>query len=87
MAFGFLMLAAPLVVLSLPGTFGRYVERYRQQGQLRSFLRRTALVCAALGRAGRGGRRPGPALVLAPDLRPQTEETPLVALLAVRCWR
>ncbi len=48
MAFGFLMLAAPLAVLSLPGTFGRYVERYRQQGQLRSFLRRTGVVCAAL---------------------------------------
>jgi O-antigen/teichoic acid export membrane protein len=48
MSFGFLMLAGPLVVLSLPGTFGRYVERYRQQGQLRSFLRRTAVVCAAM---------------------------------------
>ncbi len=48
MAFGFLMVAAPLAVLSLPGTFGRYVERYRQQGQLRRFLRRTALFCAAL---------------------------------------
>ena len=48
MAFGFLMLAAPLAVLSLPGTFGRYVERYRQQGQLRRFLLRMAAVCAAL---------------------------------------
>ncbi len=41
MAFGFLMLAAPLAVLGLPGSFGRYVEHYRQQGQLRPFLRRT----------------------------------------------
>ena len=49
MAFGFLMLAAPLAVFSLPGTFGRYVERYRQQGCLRSFLRRTALACTILG--------------------------------------
>jgi len=48
MAFGFLMLAGPLLVMSLPGTFGRYVERYRQAGQLRSFLRRTAGFCAAL---------------------------------------
>ena len=48
MAFGFLMLAGPLAVLSLPGTFGRYVERYRQQGQMRTFLRRTAGFCAAL---------------------------------------
>jgi len=48
MAFGFLMLAGPLLVMSLPGTFGRYVDRYRQAGQLRSFLRRTAGFCAAL---------------------------------------
>jgi polysaccharide transporter, PST family len=49
MAWGFLMLAAPLAVLSLPGTFGRYVEYYRQRGQLRIFLRRTALFCIMLG--------------------------------------
>ena len=48
MAFGFLMLAGPLLVMSLPGTFGRYVDRYRQTGQLRSFLCRTAAFCAAL---------------------------------------
>jgi O-antigen/teichoic acid export membrane protein len=48
MAFGFLMLAAPLLVMSLPGIFGRYVDRYRQAGQLRSFLRRTARFCAAV---------------------------------------
>jgi O-antigen/teichoic acid export membrane protein len=47
MAFGFLMLAAPLAVVALPGTFGRYVDRYRLKGQLRTFLRRTALFCAA----------------------------------------
>jgi len=52
MAWGFLMLAAPLAVLSLPGTFGRYVERYRQRGQLRVFLRRTAAFCAALAVLG-----------------------------------
>ena len=48
MAYGFLMLAGPLVVLSLPGAFGRYVARYRQMGQLRPFVRRTALFCAAM---------------------------------------
>jgi O-antigen/teichoic acid export membrane protein len=48
MAFGFLMLAGPLAVLSLPGSFGRYVERYRQQGQLRVFLRRTATFCGLM---------------------------------------
>src|SRR6476660_1611216 len=42
-AFAFLMLAAPIAVLSLPGSFGRYVEYYRQRGQLRTFLRRTSL--------------------------------------------
>jgi O-antigen/teichoic acid export membrane protein len=48
MAWGFLMLAAPLAVLSLPGTFGRYVEYFRQRGQFRTFLRRTVALCAAL---------------------------------------
>lgn len=41
MALGFVMLAAPLAVLGLPGSFGRYVEHYRDRGQLRHFLRRT----------------------------------------------
>ncbi len=41
LAFGFLLLAAPVAVLGLPGSFGRYVEHYRQRGQLRTFLRRT----------------------------------------------
>jgi O-antigen/teichoic acid export membrane protein len=42
MAFGFLMLAAPLAVLGLPGSFGRYVESYRRRGQLKPLLRRTS---------------------------------------------
>ncbi|MCS7306651.1 MAG: lipopolysaccharide biosynthesis protein [Thermoguttaceae bacterium] len=46
--FSFLNLAAPLFIFSLPGTFGRYAERYRRRGQLRSFLQQTALVCAGL---------------------------------------
>lgn len=49
MAFSFLMLAAPLSVLSLSGSFGRYVEHYRQRRQLRTLLRRTAVFCACLG--------------------------------------
>lgn len=48
MAFSFLLLAAPLSVLALPGAFGRYVEHFRQGGQLRTFLRRTMLVCAGM---------------------------------------
>jgi O-antigen/teichoic acid export membrane protein len=41
-AQSFLLLAAPLAVLGVPGTFGRYAEHYRAQGQLRTFVRRTA---------------------------------------------
>lgn len=48
MAYGFLMLAAPMAVLGLPGSFGRYLERFRQQGQLWLFLRRTSLWTALL---------------------------------------
>ena len=48
MAFSFLILASSLAVLALPGAFGRYVERYRQQGQLRTFLRRTITLCICL---------------------------------------
>jgi len=41
--FNFLLLAAPLAVLGLPGSFGRYLEHYRQRGSLRVFLVRTGL--------------------------------------------
>ena len=59
MAFGFLMLAAPLAILGLPGSFGRYVEHYRQRGQLKTFLRRTTacmllLTVAAVATLGFG---------------------------------
>jgi polysaccharide transporter, PST family len=46
LAFGFLMLAAPLALLGIPGSFGRYIEHYRQRGQLRTFLRRSTWICA-----------------------------------------
>ena len=48
MAFSFMLLASPLAVLAIPGAFGRYVEQYRQRGQLRTFLRRTVFVCGGL---------------------------------------
>lgn len=48
MAYSFLLLAAPVIVLGLPGSFGRYLERYRQRGQLRSFLRRATIWTAVL---------------------------------------
>ena len=48
LAFGFLMLAAPVTVLGLTGGYGRYLEHYRQRGQLRSFLHRTVLCVGGL---------------------------------------
>ena len=40
--YSFLLLAAPLAVLGVPGSFGRYLEHFRQRGHLQTFLRRTA---------------------------------------------
>jgi len=51
MAFSFLLLAAPLSVLSIPGTFGRYVEHYRRRGHLREFLRWMIPICTGLALA------------------------------------
>jgi PST family polysaccharide transporter len=48
MSYGFLLLAAPVVVLGLPGSFGRYLERFRQRGQLRTFMVRTTLWTVSL---------------------------------------
>lgn len=48
MAYGFLLLAAPVAVLGLPGSFGRYLERFRQRGQLQTFLVRTTLWTVSL---------------------------------------
>ncbi len=50
-AYGFFLIAAPIAVLGLPGSFGRYLEYYRQQGQLRAILRRTGIVCGVLALA------------------------------------
>jgi len=49
LAFSFILLAAPLSVLGLPGSFGRYVAHYQKRGQLRMFLRRTASWTFLLG--------------------------------------
>ena len=51
MVYSFLMIAAPLAVLGVPGSFGRYAEHYRQRGHLRTFLRRATawtVVCTAV---------------------------------------
>ncbi len=52
MAFNTLTLLAPFLVLGLPGTFGRYVEYFRQRGQLGTFLRRVTVATAAFGSCG-----------------------------------
>ncbi len=49
MAYSFLLLAAPLAVLGVPGSFGRYLEHFRQRGHLRTFLRRTTLWTGLFG--------------------------------------
>jgi PST family polysaccharide transporter len=43
LVYSFLLLAAPLAVLGVPGSFGRYAEHYRQRGQLRTFLHRATI--------------------------------------------
>jgi len=48
MALGFLMLAAPVSVLALSSSFGRYVEYYRRRRQLRTLLVRTAVATGLL---------------------------------------
>ena len=48
LASSFLILAAPLAVLGLPGSFGRYIETFRSTGQLHSFLKQASW-CSALG--------------------------------------
>ena len=44
LTWSYLMLLAPLAVLGLPGCFNRYVETYRQSGQLRVFLTRITVI-------------------------------------------
>ena len=46
LANSFFMFAAPLVVLGLPGSFGKFVEYYRQRGCLQVYLKRTAAMIA-----------------------------------------
>ncbi len=46
LANSFFIFSAPLVVLGLPGSFGKFVEYYRQRGCLRAYLVRTVSVIA-----------------------------------------
>jgi polysaccharide transporter, PST family len=45
LANSFFIIAAPLAVLGLPGSFGKFVEYYRLRNCLRSYLTRVAIVC------------------------------------------
>ena len=47
MIYSVVLLLAPLAVLGLPGSFGRFVEHYQRRGQLRTFLKRTNTICLA----------------------------------------
>lgn len=46
LANSFLLVAAPMAVLGLPGCFGRYVSRFRREGRLRVFLVKVSVVGA-----------------------------------------
>ena len=49
LTFGFLVVAAPLTVMGLPGALGRYVDYFRTRGQLRALILWTAgsITCLA----------------------------------------
>ena len=48
LAFNFLVITAPLAVLGIPGSFGRYVAYYEQNGRDRRLLKQTLAGCLAL---------------------------------------
>jgi O-antigen/teichoic acid export membrane protein len=48
LAFNFLVIMAPLAVLGIPGSFGRYVPRFELKGQQGRLLRQTLVACCGL---------------------------------------
>ncbi len=54
LAFSFLMMAVPVAILGIPGSFGRYVEHFRQRGQFFGFFRQTLYIIVTLALAGAG---------------------------------
>src|SRR5262245_21614672 len=48
LANSFFSYAAPLVMLGIPGTFGRYLEYFRTRGALRTVIRRATIACTLL---------------------------------------
>lgn len=51
MAFGFITMITPIMLLGMPGSMPRYVEHYRNQGHLRSFVRRLGWMTAGCAAA------------------------------------
>ncbi len=54
MAYSFILIAPPLLILAVPAAFGRYVEHYRRLGHLRTLICRTAIWCAVSSVVGAG---------------------------------
>ena len=48
LGFHFLMMVAPLSVLGIPGSFGRYVVQYEKLGQVKQLLVQSLIVCLLL---------------------------------------
>ncbi|MEM0927380.1 MAG: oligosaccharide flippase family protein, partial [Planctomycetota bacterium] len=48
LAFNFFVLAAPLAVFGIPGSFGRYVATYEETGQSNRFFRNSLVACLIL---------------------------------------
>ncbi len=48
LAYGFLLLAAPVIMLGIPGSFGRYLEHFAQRRRLRWMLRSCFLALGGL---------------------------------------
>lgn len=48
LVFSFVMLSAPMTLMGITGSFGRYVEHYLQRGQARSFFRHTGTAVLSL---------------------------------------
>ena len=51
-AYSMIVLGAPLLVLGIPGTFGKFTEHFRQRGQLKGFLHRTLRATVCFGQLG-----------------------------------
>ncbi len=46
MAFGFILLITPVMMLGIPGSLPRYTEHYRMRGHLKAVVRRLAMLTA-----------------------------------------